>query len=318
MGAMDAANSSAASKAPSRDDIVVRYAWLSLAVSIVVIVIKAGAWWVTGAVGLLSDAAESLVNVAAAIVALSALRVARKPADSNHHYGHSKAEFFSAAIEGQLIFVAACVILYTSVTRFLDPQPLDQLGVGLALSVLASIIGGVVAIMLIRAGRRHNSAVLHADGHHLLTDLYTSLGVIVGVLAVWVTGWERLDPLIAFVMGLNILRIGWKLVNSAASALLDESWPADEQQRLADILAGYKNDEVDLHGLRTRHSGTRRFAEVHVLVPGEWTVSRGHDVVENMEDAVRAAFPEAVLTVHLEPIEDPRAYGDYETEVRLS
>lgn len=301
----------------TRDEIVVRYAWLSLAVSIVVIVIKAAAWWVTDAVGLLSDAAESLVNVAAAVVALSALRVARKPADSNHHYGHSKAEFFSAAIEGQLIFVAACVILYTSVRRFLDPQPLDEVGVGLALSCVAALLGGIVAIMLIRAGKTYNSAVLHADGHHLLTDLYTSIGVIVAVIAVWVTGWERLDPIIAFVMGLNILRIGWKLVNSAASALMDESWPAEEQQRLADILAGFKSSQVDLHGLRTRHSGTRRFADVHVLVPGEWTVNRGHDTVEDIENAVREAFPECTLSVHLEPIEDPRAYGDYETEVQL-
>ena len=291
-----------------------RFAYLSIAAAIVTITLKVIAWRITGSVGLLSDAAESVVNLVAAVAVLVALKVAAMPADKNHHYGHTKAEYFSAAIEGMMIFVAALVIMYTAVERFLNPQPIENVGVGLAISVGASLINGAVAVVLLRAGRRYRSLTLTADGKHLMTDVWTSAGVVVGVLIVALTGIERLDPVVAFLVGLNIVWTGWKLIRESTEGLMDIAMSKEDNRAIADILAGFVTSEVHFHALRTRESGHHRFAEVHVLVPGAWTVQQGHDLVEEIEDAVHEGFGEIALTCHLEPSEDPRAYGDYTAE----
>lgn len=291
-----------------------RFAWLSIAAALVTITLKTIAWQLTGSVGLLSDAAESVVNLVAAVAVLIALRVAAMPADKNHHFGHAKAEYFSAALEGMMIFVAALVILYTSVDRFLNPRPIENVGIGLAVSVLASIVNGVVAFILLRAGRQYRSLTLTADGKHLLTDVWTSAGVIVGVLVVALTGIERLDPVIAFLVGLNIIWTGWKLIRESTEGLMDIALSKEENRGIAEILARFVSKDVHFHALRTRVSGHHRFAEVHVLVPGKWSVQRGHDLVEEVEAAIHEEFADLSITCHLEPAEDPRAYGDYTAE----
>lgn len=278
------------------------------------ITLKVIAWRVTDSVGLLSDAVESLVNLVAAVAMLVLLRVAARPADRNHLFGHSKAGYFSAAIEGQMVFVAALAIMWTAVERFLHPRPIDEVGLGLALSVVASFINGVVGICLVRAGRRYRSLPLKADGRHLLTDVWTSAGVILGVLLVAVTGIERLDPVVAFAVGIGIVVTGWKLLRASVEGLMDIAMSDADNQVIADVLKRFVSDQVHFHALRTRESGNHRFAEVHVLVPGAWSVQQGHDLVEEVEAAVRENIGDVALTCHLEPSEDPRAYGDYEAE----
>lgn len=288
-----------------------KFAWLSIAAALATIMLKTGAWWITDSVGLLADAAESIVNLVAAVAALIALRVAGRVADDDHHFGHSKAEYFSAAIEGAMIFVAAGFIIWQAVGRLLDPRPIDQVGLGLAISVLASIINGAVAFVLIRAGRRHRSITLRADGQHLLTDVWTSVGVVVGVGLVVITGIEVLDPLVALLVGGNILLTGWRLINESGTGLMDAALTPEENADLADTVAARCTDEVTVHGLRTRVAGHVSFAEFHVLVPGAWSVRRAHDVVEDIEEAIAEQHPDLRVTVHLEPREDPRAYDDY-------
>lgn len=294
-----------------------KFAWLAIAAAIATIALKTGAWVVTGSVGLLSDAAESIVNLVAAVVALITLRIAARPADDSHHFGHSKAEYFSAAVEGVMIFLAAAVILVTSVERFIHPAPLENVGLGLVVSAVASVINGAVALVLMRAGRAHRSAVLTADGKHLMTDVVTSVGIVLGVGLVWLTGWERLDPLVAFAVGVNIILTGWKLMAESLSGLMDASWSTEDNARLAEVLRGHLSEEVEIHAVRTRESGHRRYAEMHVLVPGAWSVTQGHDVVEDIEQAVKGAFEDCVVATHLEPREDPRAYDDYDHELVL-
>jgi cation diffusion facilitator family transporter len=291
-----------------------RFAYLSIAAAIATITLKTLAWRLTGSVGLLSDALESVVNLVAAIAVLVALKVAAMPADKNHHFGHSKAEYFSAAIEGLMIFVAAVAIMWSAVERFLNPRPLENIGLGLAISVVASVINGGVAIVLLRAGRKHRSLTLTADGKHLMTDVWTSAGVVVAVVLVAITGFTRLDPIIAFLVGVNIIVTGWKLLQESAGGLMDVSMSKEDNKAIADVLTGFVTDEVHFHALRTRLSGHHRFAEVHVLVPGAWTVQQGHDLVEEVEEAVHGVFDDVALTCHLEPSEDPRAYGDYTAE----
>ena len=288
-----------------------RFAWLSIAAAVLTIALKATAWWVTGSVGLLSDAAESLVNLVAAVVALVALRVASRPADHNHHYGHSKAEYFSAAAEGLMIFAAAAVILVSSVARFLDPRPLENVGIGLAVAVVASAVNGAVAMVLLRAGARYRSITLTADGKHLMTDVWTSVGVVAGVLLVAVTGWERLDPVVAFAVGINILVTGWRLISRATAGLMDISLPAQDDEVIRRVLDGFTSDEVSWHRLLTREAGYRRFMQFDLLVPGEWSVQRSHDLVEEITDALLAEFPDLDVLCHVEPVEDPRSY-EYE------
>lgn len=289
-----------------------RFAWLSIAAAVATIALKAGAWLVTGSVGLLSDAAESVVNLVAAVVALIALKMAAKPADSTFHYGRTKAEYFSAATEGMMIFVAAVVIIFFAVQRLLHPQPLAAVGIGLLISVLASLVNGGVAIVLLRAGETHNSITLRADGKHLMTDVITSAGVLVGVGLVWLTDWLWLDPIVALLVGLNILWTGWKLLRESSRGLLDQALPADQQRQITEIMERTAGKTVRFHAVRTRVSGKRSFLEFHMLVPGKWTVQRGHDFMEDLVDELVAQFPDLQVLGHLEPIEDPRSYADIE------
>ena len=288
-----------------------KYAWLSIAAAVVTIALKTGAYLLTGSVGLLSDAAESVVNLVAAIIALIALTVAVRPADAGPHYGHGKAEYFSAGLEGLMIFVAAGVILFSAVGRFIHPTALDGLGLGVAISAAATVINAAVGLVLIRVGRRERSVTLTADGKHLMTDVWTSVGVLAGVILVGVTGWQRLDPVVAAIVGVNILVTGGRLVAQSVRALLDQSLGPVDLAAVVAALDGFRSAEVGFHGLQTRQSGRQRYVTVHVLVQGAWTVQAGHDLLERVEAAVRAALPDTTVMTHIEPSEDPRAYDDY-------
>ena len=289
-----------------------RYAYLSIAAAVVTISLKAGAFVVTGSVGLLSDAMESVVNLVAAIVALVALTVAARPADESHHYGHGKAEYFSAAVEGAMILVASLLITASAVERLIHPRALQSVGIGLAISALASVVNGVVGMLLIRVGQQQRSITLEADGRHLMTDVWTSAGVIVGVAMVALTGWDRLDPLIAIAVALNILRVGYHLVQRSTAGLMDVALPATDLAAIEGVLANYRSQTLQFHALRTRESGHHRFVSVHVLVPGRWTVQEGHDLLERLEADIVDALPGTTLDTHLEPIEDPASWRDIE------
>ncbi|MHB1193722.1 MAG: cation diffusion facilitator family transporter [Longimicrobiales bacterium] len=287
-----------------------RYAWLSAAAAVLTIALKAAAYLLTGSVGLLSDAMESLVNLAGALMALAMLTVAARPADEDHAYGHTKAEYFSSVVEGMLIVVAAVSIAAAAVQRLLNPRPLEFIGVGLAVSVAASGINLAVALVLQRAGKRYGSITLEANARHLLTDVWTSAGVLAGVGAVALTGWGRLDPLVALVVAANIVRTGVAIMQRSVSGLMDVALPDEEQRAIRGVLQSHLADGVQFHALRTRQSGSRRFASMHVLVPGAWTVQRGHELLEEIEAQVRAAVPSITVTTHLEPLEDPCSWED--------
>ena len=289
---------------------LIKFAWLSIATGIVVFGLKIGAWWFTGSVGLLSDALESIVNIVAAFIALAALRAAAKPADPMHHFGRGKAEYFSAQIEGFMILVAALIIVVTAAERFMAPKPLEQVGWGLAISTLASILNGAVAIILMRAGKKNRSPVLDADGKHLMTDVWTSVGVIIGVGLVQVTGWERLDAIVAMAVGINIIITGYHLLKESTSQLMDKSLSDEDHELIVTVLKEYESDEVKFHALQTRESGRFRFISMHVLVPGAWSIQRGHDLSEEIEAKIIAVLPHATVSTHVEPIEDPRSWED--------
>lgn len=287
-----------------------RYAWLSIAAALATILLKGAAWWLTGSVGLLSDALESFVNLAGAIMALAMLSLAATPADENHAFGHGKAEYFSSAFEGFLIFVAAIGIAVAAGQRLLQPQPLEAVGIGLAVSVVASIINAATAVVLLRVGRQYRSITLEADAHHLLTDVWTSVGVIAGVGLVWATGWLWLDPVIALVVAANILWTGWQLLRRSAAGLMDVSVPAEERLAIDGVLARYREQGLEFHALRTRQAGARAFVTLHVLVPGEWTVQTGHEWCDRIEADIRAVLNHAHVTTHLEPKDDPISLVD--------
>jgi cation diffusion facilitator family transporter len=289
-----------------------RYAWLSIAAAVATILLKGFAWWLTGSVGLLSDALESFVNLAGALMALAMLTLAASPADDKHAYGHGKAEYFSSAFEGFLILLAAVSIAYTAIDRFQHPQEIEAVGVGLLVSVVASLINLFASRELLQAGRAHNSITLEADAKHLMTDVWTSVGVIIGVGLVWLSGWLWLDPLIALVVAANIVWTGWQLLHRSASGLMDEAIPKEQIAAIETVLAAYREQGLDFHALRTRQAGRQVFISLHVLVPGEWTVQHGHDVVEVIEAGIRAVVPFSHLTTHLEPIEDPLSQKDKE------
>jgi cation diffusion facilitator family transporter len=272
--------------------------------------LKAVAYYVTGSVGLLSDAMESGVNLAAALMALSMLNVAARPPDEMHAYGYSKAEYFSSGAEGALIVLAAAGIVWTSIPRLITPRPLEQLGIGLMVSALAAALNFVTARLLIDAGRKHRSIVLEADARHLLTDVWTSSAIIAGISVVALTGWTRLDPIIALMVAVNILWTGLQLLRRSVLGLLDATLPSAEQEAIKQVLGRYESKGIHHHALRTRHAGRRSFISFHVLVPGEWTVQRGHDVLEEIEREIRAAVPGATVFTHLEPIGDPAAWED--------
>jgi cation diffusion facilitator family transporter len=286
------------------------YSYLSVIAAILTIALKLNAYLLTNSVGFLSDALESGVNLVAAICAVWAITYAAKPPDEEHVYGHSKAEYFSSGFEGALILVAAVGIAIAAIPRLFDPQPLEQLGIGLGLSVFASLINGGVALVLLRAGKRLHSITLKADAHHLLTDVWTSVGVILGIILVSVTGWLILDPIIAIVVAVNIVWTGIKLITESGSALLDASIPLEEQQMIKEILSSYNPQEIQFHAIRTRMAGTKRFASFHVLVPGAWTVQQGHDLCEEVETTICRTLPNMSVITHLEPLEDPKSWND--------
>jgi len=291
-----------------------RFAWLSIAAALVTIALKFSAFVLTGSVGLLSDALESLVNLAAAVMALAMLTVAARPPDEEHAYGHSKAEYFASSFEGALILLAAASIAYSSVVHLLAPRPVRDPLLGIAISSVATLVNLGVGIMLLRASRRSRSIALEADAHHLMTDVWTSVGVMVGVGAVAATGWNWLDPLIALVVALNVVRIGVGLMRRSALGLLDTAIPEEDRAAVMRILQAYAAEGAEYHALRTRQAGMRRFVSVHVLVPGAWTVQRGHELLERMEEEIRRDVPDATVFTHLEPIEDPVSFEDVRLE----
>jgi len=291
-----------------------RYAVLSIVAAVFTIGLKGTAYLLTGSVGLLSDALESFVNLAAAAVALLALSVAARPADEDHAYGHSKAEYLSSGFEGALILLASVAIAYAAIQRILRPRPLEALGVGLGISLVATAVNFGVARILFRAGRRSDSITLEADAHHLMTDVWTSIGVLAGVGLVHVTGWPLLDPIVAIVVAANIVRIGIDLLRRSTLGLLDTALPGAERDAIQHVLTSFEAQGAQFHALRTRQAGARRFISFHVLVPGGWTVQRGHDLLETIEDQIRAAVPNSTVFTHLEPIEDPVSFVDTHLE----
>jgi cation diffusion facilitator family transporter len=293
---------------------LIRFAIVSVVAALATIALKSGAWWLTGSIALLSDALESLVNLVAALAALAALWVAARPADQEHAYGHTKAEYFSSGFEGALILAAAASILFVAARRLLEPQPIAEPGIGLAITGIASLLNLGVARVLRRAGREYESVSLEADAQHLMADVWTSLGVIVGVAATALTGWHRLDAIVAIGVALLVIRAGFKLVRRSMLGLLDTSLPEETLGAITAILDSRAADGVRYHALRTRQAGARRFISFHILVPGDWTVQRGHDLLEQIEEQVRAAVPNSVVDTHLEPIEDPVSWEDTRLE----
>ena len=260
--------------------------------------------------GLLSDAVESIVNLVGAIVALTMLTIASRPPDEEHNYGHSKAEYFSSGIEGTLILIAALSIAYTAVQRLISPKPIEQVGLGLAVSAVAAVVNLIVGLVLLRAGKRSNSVTLEANAQHLLTDVWTSVGVVVGVGAVALTGWNRLDPIVAILVAFNIIWSGIKIVRKSALGLMDTGLPLEQQTLIKSVLDKHQQTGIEFHALRTRQAGTRAFLSFHVLVPGEWTIQRGHDLVEQIEMELRQALPNITIITHLESLEDPASWED--------
>lgn len=287
-----------------------RFAWLSIAAALVTIGLKGWAWWLTGSVGLLSDALESFVNLAAAVLALWLLGVAARPPDEDHSFGHDKAEYFASGIEGTLILAAATGIAVTALPRLLHPEPLQQVGWGLVASAAATLVNLLVGRILIRAGKTHHSITLEADGQHLMTDVWTSVGVIAAVALVAATGWLRLDPLIALAVASYICFTGARLMRRSVSGLMDTALPREERDRVRAILERHRVPGVDFHALRTRQAGHRRFVYFHLLVPGAWSVEKGHNLMEGIEGEIRASLPHATVIAHLEPVEDPSSYQD--------
>jgi cation diffusion facilitator family transporter len=291
-----------------------RFAWLSIAAAIATIVLKAFAYLLTGSVGLLSDALESFVNLAGALMALAMLSLAARPPDANHAYGHGKAEYFSSGVEGGLILIAAISIGVAAVDRLLHPRPLEQLGLGLTISVLASAVNLGVSLVLMKAAKQYDSITLKANAHHLMTDVWTSVGVLAGVGAVALTGWLWLDPVVALAVAANIVWTGARIVHASILGLMDTALPADELAAITAVLERYAGENVKYHALRTRQAGPRRFVSVHVLVPGAWTVMQGHDLLEQIEADMRAALPLVSVLTHLEPLEDPAAHNDLDLD----
>jgi cation diffusion facilitator family transporter len=284
---------------------VKRYAWLSIAAAVATIALKTMAWWLTGSVGLLSDAIESAVNLAGAVMALAMLSIAVLPADEEHAHGHGKAEYFSSAFEGLLIAIAAAGIAYAAIGRLLAPEPLHTVGLGLAVNIVATAINLATARTLMSASRTARSIALEADAHHLIADVWTSAGVVIGVALAWATGWWWLDPAIALAVAANVVWTGWKLMRRSTAGLMDVSLPNEDMQRIEAVLDSYRAQGLEFHALRTRQAGARAFITVHVLVPGRWSVQDAHDWSERIEADLRRGLPHGHITTHLEPIEDP-------------
>lgn len=281
-----------------------RFAWLSIGASILTIALKSSAYLLTNSVGFLSDAVESLVNLVAGVMALAMLTIAARPPDEDHTYGHSKAEYFSSTTEGILILVAAGGIIFTAIQRFFDPQPLERLGLGLVISVAASLVNFTASRILLKAGKRKNSITLEADAQHLMTDVWTSVGVISAIGLVALTGWQKLDPIIAVLVGLNIVWTAYQFLRRSVAGLMDASLPEQEQKRIEAVMEKYRAKGVAFHALRTRQSAARRFVSVHVLVPGAWTLHDAHHIAEDFEGDIRRELADAIVHTHLEPVDD--------------
>ena len=295
---------------PTQRASLTRFAWLSIGAALTTIALKTSAYFLTGSVGLLSDAVESLVNLAGALMALGMLTIAARPPDDDHTFGHSKAEYFASGVEGLLILSAALAIGYTAVSRLLDPQPLEQMGVGLLVSSAASLVNFVVARILLQAGKKYHSITLEADAKHLMTDVWTSVGVIGGLAVAAVSGWSILDPLVALAVAANIVWTAIDLLRRSVNGLMDAALPEAEQQQIAAIMAQYRQKQVDFHALRTRQAASRRFISVHLLVPGNWTVHDAHHIAEDFESDIRSALGDAIIHTHLEPIDDEISMTD--------
>jgi len=301
---------------PENRKFLTRFAWLSIGAAVVTMGLKTVAYFITGSVGLLSDAIESLVNLLGGIMALAMLTIAARPADEGHAYGHGKAEYFSSGLEGGLILVAAVSIAAAAIERLISPQPLHELGVGLAVSLVASVINLLVALLILRAGRKHNSITLEANAHHLLTDVWTSVGVLAGIGLVVLTNWQWLDPVLALLVAANITWTSIGIMRRTVGGLMDAAISSDDQATVRTILQKYEAEGAKFHALRTRQSGARRFISVHVLVPGEWTVHRGHELLERIEGEIRSAIQDSVVFTHLESLDDPASWDDQTLERR--
>jgi cation diffusion facilitator family transporter len=287
-----------------------KFAALSIAAALATISLKTLAWWLTDSVGLLSDAIEGTINLAGATVALAMISLAARPPDEEHAFGYSKAEYFSSGLEGTLILIAAVGIGFLAVERLITPRPLEHVGAGLVVSAAASLINYMVARRLYEAGRHYRSIALEADARHLMTDVWTSAGVIAGVAAVWLTGWERLDPLIALAVAANIVWSGYRLMQRSIHGLLDRALPTDQLRALDSVLDRYRARGIDFHALRTRQAGARSFVTLHVLVPADWTVAQGHSLAHEVERDIREALPDAAVLTHVEPLGYPESYQD--------
>jgi cation diffusion facilitator family transporter len=279
-----------------------RFAWLSIAAAITTIALKMAAYWFTGSVGLLSDALESLINLAAAIVALFALKISSQPADEEHAFGHDKAEYFSSGIEGTLIFLAALSIAYAAFQRLFAPQPLEQIGIGLIVSGAATAVNLIVSLILIRAGKTHHSLILEADGHHLMTDVWTSIGVIAGVGLVNLTGWLRLDPIVAILVAVNIVWTGYSLIKRSVLGLMDTAVPPELQTIAEEVLKNYAAQEgITYENFRSRQAGMKKFFYVDVQFPDDWTIHRVHEIADRIEVEIGEKIPNSTVFSHLEP-----------------
>jgi len=286
------------------------YLKVSIAVALATIALKTGAWWVSGSVSLLSDALESLVNLAGAMFALAMVTIAARPPDDDHPYGHHKAEYFSSGFEGVLIFVAALAIVIAAVNRLIHPQPLEAVGLGLLLSVVSSVMNGVLAWTMLRKARVARSVALEADARHLFTDVWTSAGVVIGLLAVMATGWQWLDPVIAIAVALNILREGASLVWRSAGGLMDQALEPDARAEIDKVLAGFVHQTIRFDHLVTRRAGQRRFVDLHMHMPAAWTLGRAAAVRASVEQALMAAVPGLRATIQLLPLDVEAHFGD--------
>jgi cation diffusion facilitator family transporter len=296
--------------ASSADSSLLKWGWLSIGVAIVTIALKFGAYFVTDSIGLLSDAVESLVNLVAASTALFALWYSTRPVDRSHNYGHQKIEFFSAAIEGALIVVAAVSIIWFSLERLITPQPIESISIGLSIAVLASVLNLVLARAMLRVARRHESVVLHADGQHLMTDVWTTVGVIAALIVATITEWSWVDPLVGLLVAANIIRIGFGLLRGSFDGLMDRAIPSGEEQQIRQAIETVLPTGVTYHALRTRRAGSHRAVDLHLLVPGAQRVRDAHQLSKRIEDSIAGAYPGTETVVHIEPVEDPDAWLD--------
>jgi cation diffusion facilitator family transporter len=286
------------------------YLKLSVAVAVATIALKTGAWWVSGSVSLLSDALESLVNLAGAMFALLMVTVAARPPDDDHPYGHHKAEYFSSGFEGVLIFVAALAIVWAAVQRLIEPQPLEAVGFGLVLSVVSSAMNGALAWSMLKKAREARSMALEADARHLFTDVWTSAGVIAGLLAVMATGWAWLDPVIAIAVALNILREGGRLVWQSAGGLMDEALEPEAKAEIDQVLEGFRGPTIRFDHIVTRRAGQRRFIDLHMHMPAAWSLGRAAAVRASVEQALMSAVPGLRASIQLLPMDVEAHFDD--------